>query len=119
MAPEVTPPKLLAIRGGGGSVRLVDVDERVQLGDPFELGDEAAPIALRPDGLELALPSPHGVVLWSLDTSHWVDAADPHRMEHSSRWARLPIDLPIGAARVATGTAAALTQAAERSPDQG
>jgi DNA-binding SARP family transcriptional activator/WD40 repeat protein len=66
--------KLLAIRGGGGSVRLVDVDQRVQLGDPFELGDEAAPIALRPDGLELALPSPHGVVLWSLDTSHWVDA---------------------------------------------
>ena len=70
-----TDGKLLAVRGGDGAVRLIDMEERIQLGDTFELGDEAASIALRPDGLELALPSSQGIVLWSLDPASWVDAA--------------------------------------------
>jgi DNA-binding SARP family transcriptional activator/WD40 repeat protein len=70
-----TDGTLLGTRGGDGAVRLIDVDDRIQLGDTFELGTEAASIALRPDGLELALPSSHGIVLWSLDPASWIDAA--------------------------------------------
>jgi hypothetical protein len=49
---------LLTIRGGDGAVRLIDMDKRIQLGDALELGDQAASVALRPDGRELAFPSP-------------------------------------------------------------
>jgi WD40 repeat protein len=67
--------KLLTIRGGDGAVRLIDMDGPIQLGDAIELRDEAASIALRTDGRELALPSRQGIVLWSLDIDSWIDAA--------------------------------------------
>jgi len=68
--------RLLAARTGDGSVRLVDLDGHIQLGEPISLdvsGD--ASIALSPDGHRLAQPSTHGIVEWDLRPGRWQVAA--------------------------------------------
>jgi DNA-binding SARP family transcriptional activator len=60
------------------SLRLYDVAARTQLGDTIQLGDLDAGFAgaaFRPDGLELAVDTAQGIVVWSLDPIRWVQAA--------------------------------------------
>jgi WD40 repeat protein len=67
---------LLAARSRDGTVRLVDMASRTQLGEPIAVtsaGDRT--IAMRPDGRALAQPSPHGVLIWDLRPAHWQTAA--------------------------------------------
>ena len=67
---------LLAVAGLDGRVRLVDMNQHAQLGDPIDLGASAdQSIALRPDGAALALPSPAGTVIWQLRPQIWARAA--------------------------------------------
>jgi hypothetical protein len=65
---------------GDQSVRLYDVAGRIQLGDAIELGDSDTSLgwvgaAFRFDGMELAIDTAQGIVVWDLDPAHWVDAA--------------------------------------------
>ena len=48
---------------------------RTQLGDPIALGLRFAGAALRPDGLEAAVATDHGIAVWDLDPEHWVQGA--------------------------------------------
>jgi len=65
---------LLAVRGEDGTVRLIDVGARIVLGDPIEVPGSGG-IAMRPDGAELAISTPEGIVLWDLRPSSWTSAA--------------------------------------------
>ena len=49
--------RLLAARTGDGSVRVVDLPGRIQLGEPIHLDGSDVSIALSPDGLRMAQPS--------------------------------------------------------------
>lgn len=66
---------MVAAHSGDGGVRLIDVASRLQLGEPWDVGQRTGSVALRPDGKELALPHPHGVALWDLRTSSAVREA--------------------------------------------
>ena len=67
---------LLVARGADGSVRLVDMDQHATLGDPIGIQGVPNPkLALSPDGSELALPDPRGILLWDLRPSSWAAAA--------------------------------------------
>jgi dipeptidyl aminopeptidase/acylaminoacyl peptidase len=67
--------RLLAVVSADGAARLVDTESRTQLGEPISLGAGVEGVALRPDGLELAVPSDDSVLLWQLDPRTWQDAA--------------------------------------------
>lgn len=68
--------RLLAARGRDGSVRLVDLAARIQLGEPISIDSSGDPsIALRPDGLRLTQPSRRGILEWDLRPSRWQRAA--------------------------------------------
>ena len=53
-----------------------DVATRTLLGDPIVLdsGTELGWAAIRSDGLEVAVDSNEGIVVWDLDPAHWVEA---------------------------------------------
>jgi hypothetical protein len=60
------------------SLRIYDVAARTQLGGPIDLGENALDwgrAAFRSDGMELAVDTEHGIVVWDLDPSHWVEPA--------------------------------------------
>ena len=68
--------RLLAVRSPDGTVRLIDMASRTQLGEPIVVnGDDDPTVALRPDGRALAQPSPNGVLVWDLRPAHWQAAA--------------------------------------------
>ncbi len=58
-----------------------DVATRTLLGDPIVLdsGTELGWAAIRSDGLEVAVDSNEGIVVWDLDPAHWVEADLPVR----------------------------------------
>jgi hypothetical protein len=64
--------------GGRNWLALYDVESRAQLGTQIDVGDLDVPapgLAFRSDGLELAVDTERGIVVWDLDPTHWVDAA--------------------------------------------
>jgi WD40 repeat protein len=64
--------RTLAARGGDGTVRVVDVHARTQLGEPIEVGAGTdRRIALRPDGRELVLSTGRGLSFWDLRVRRW------------------------------------------------
>src|SRR5262249_10249690 len=69
---------LLATIGGDRTVALNDIASGVALGDRMDVpGDEANAIALRPDGMELAVGGSRevGIQVWELDPEQWIAAA--------------------------------------------
>ena len=58
------------------TMRVYDVATRTLLGDPIvhESGTELGWAAIRPDGLEVAVDTDEGIVVWDLDPAHWVEA---------------------------------------------
>ena len=67
----------LAADNESDGIRIYDVPSRTQLGENIPDVDGALGyFAMRPDGLELAIPyGDLGLVLWDLDPQHWLDAA--------------------------------------------
>lgn len=70
----------LAIQSGDDLVQLVDPEARALVGGALdghgsERGSGEPAIALRPDGLELAVRTTEGVARWSLDPEAWRAAA--------------------------------------------
>jgi WD40 repeat protein/energy-coupling factor transporter ATP-binding protein EcfA2 len=65
----------LLVLGQDAAFRVYDVPSRTQLGGPVTVGDFASGAALRGDGLEAAVGTDHGIVLWDLDAAHWIDGA--------------------------------------------
>ena len=67
----------LAAENESDGIRIYDVPSRSQLGETIPYVDGALGyFAMRPDGLELAIPyGDLGLVLWDLDPQHWLDAA--------------------------------------------
>jgi WD40 repeat protein len=67
----------LAAENESDGIRIYDVPSRTQLGENIPDVDGALGyFAMRPDGLELAIPYGElGLVLWDLDPEHWLDAA--------------------------------------------
>jgi WD40 repeat protein len=59
---------------GDRSFRLYDVPSRTQLGDAVPIGAELGG-ALRPDGMEAAVGTEHGIAVWDLDPAHWIEGA--------------------------------------------
>jgi WD40 repeat protein len=69
---------MMASLGGDQTVALYDLSTGVAIGDPITVPDnEIKAIALRPDGLELAIGGSlqTGMTVWDLDPDHWVSAA--------------------------------------------
>lgn len=58
------------------TMRIYDVATRTMLGDPIKVvhDPEHAWAAIRPDGLEVAVDTVDGIVIWDLDPQHWIDA---------------------------------------------
>jgi WD40 repeat protein len=58
------------------TMRIYDVATRTLLGEPIvhERGPDLGWGAIRPDGLEAAVDTADGIVVWDLDPAHWVDA---------------------------------------------
>lgn len=78
------PPSVLVISddgrrllevGADATLRLYDIPSRTQLGDDIPVGISDGGAALRPDGLEAAVMTDQGIVVWDLDPEHWIDAA--------------------------------------------
>ena len=71
--------RLLVAVGGSEreTLRFYDVESRLQLGDPIDLGKMPLYdwMIFRPDGLALAIDTGRGVEFWDLDPAHWEDAA--------------------------------------------
>ncbi len=65
----------MATRTTSGALHLVDVGSRTHLGGPITLVGGQRSFALRPDGRELAVPGPDGVLLWDLDAAVLAGAA--------------------------------------------
>jgi hypothetical protein len=65
----------LMVLGIDSAWRIFDVNSRSQLGEDIDVGVVEGGAALRPDGLEMAAASDHGIVVWDLDPSHWIAAA--------------------------------------------
>jgi hypothetical protein len=65
----------LMVLGFDRALRLYDVETRTQLGDAIPIGISWAGAALRGDGLEAAVATDQGIVIWDLDPDHWVDSA--------------------------------------------
>jgi DNA-binding SARP family transcriptional activator/WD40 repeat protein len=65
----------LLLLGADESLRLYDIPSRTQLGDAIPVGIREAGAALRPDGLEAAVATNQGIVVWDLDPEHWAEGA--------------------------------------------
>jgi hypothetical protein len=65
----------LAVLGWDQLLGIYDVASRTQLGDPIPVGVGLGGVALRGDGMEAAVDTDQGIVIWNLDPDHWVDAA--------------------------------------------
>jgi WD40 repeat protein len=80
----------LAVLGTDQLLRFYDVASRTQLGDPIPVGvglgqvassrsrgvkQPAAGVALREDGMEAAIDTDQGIVIWDLNPDHWADTA--------------------------------------------
>jgi hypothetical protein len=65
----------LVVLGADQLLRFYDVASRTQLGDPIPVGVRYGQVALRGDGMEAAVDTGEGIVIWDLDPDHWVDAA--------------------------------------------
>jgi hypothetical protein len=65
----------LLVLGQDAAFRIYDIPSRTQLGGPISVGDFASGAALRGDGLEAAVGTDQGIVLWDLDPDHWIDGA--------------------------------------------
>jgi hypothetical protein len=62
--------------GNDRGLRVFDIASRTQIGGEVVVGlDEPHGAALRPDGLEAAVATEHGIAIWDLDPEHWVDGA--------------------------------------------
>jgi DNA-binding SARP family transcriptional activator/WD40 repeat protein len=59
------------------SMRIYDVATRTLLGNPVELDSDRnqSGAMLRPDGLEAAIDTLDGILVWDLDPAHWLEAA--------------------------------------------
>jgi WD40 repeat protein len=67
---------LLAARGADNRVHVIDMSRETPLGDPISIaGSTGADVALSPDGSELVVPDPRGLVVWQLRPASWVVAA--------------------------------------------
>jgi DNA-binding SARP family transcriptional activator/WD40 repeat protein/molybdopterin-guanine dinucleotide biosynthesis protein len=64
----------LLLLGSDDTLRLYDVPSRTQLGDAIDVGVVAG-AAIRPDGMEAAVTTDQGIVVWDLDAEHWVEGA--------------------------------------------
>ena len=59
-----------------GTALFYDAPTGVRIGEPFHADAETlAPAVLRPDGLELALSMPDGVMVWDIDPEHQFEDA--------------------------------------------
>ena len=68
--------QLLVARGVDNRVHVVDMGQQARVGDPISInGPLDANLALSPDGSELALPDPSGILVWDLRPASWVAAA--------------------------------------------
>ena len=58
------------------TMRIYDVATRTLLGEPIvhESGPDLGWGTIRPDGLEVAVDTADGIVVWDLDPAHWVEA---------------------------------------------
>jgi WD40 repeat protein len=65
----------LLLLGGDAHLRLYDIPSRTQLGDAIPVGIRDTGAALCPDGLEAAVTTDRGIVVWDLDPEHWVEGA--------------------------------------------
>jgi WD40 repeat protein len=65
----------LLVLGQDAALRIYDVPSRTQLGAPITVGDFPSGAALRGDGLQAAIGTDHGIVLWDLDPEHWINGA--------------------------------------------
>jgi len=68
--------RFLSVQGNDGTMALYDVVRRQRMGDPIDIGGDAS-VAVRPDGLELAVATIANatVTLWSLDAGTMSDTA--------------------------------------------
>jgi WD40 repeat protein len=69
---------LVVVRGGDRNVQLIDVATGTPVGGQISIPvDERRGVALRPDGLELAVGggTPDGIAIWNLDPAEWMAAA--------------------------------------------
>ena len=59
------------------SMRIYDVATRRLLGDPVELDSdpESSWVMPRLDGMDTAIDTVDGILVWDLDPAHWVEAA--------------------------------------------
>jgi hypothetical protein len=70
--------RILMVRSDDRSLRFYDIATRTQLGDPVDLDTwppDAAQAVLRQDGLQAAVKTGSGIVVWDLDPEHWMEAA--------------------------------------------
>ena len=66
----------LLVMTDDGNALLYDTATGSRIGEPFGAdGQNVAPGALRPDGLEMALSTAEGVVVWDLDPEHQFEFA--------------------------------------------
>ncbi|BDZ56054.1 hypothetical protein [Agromyces marinus] len=67
--------RTLLITAADGSGMLFDLPSGIRIGEPFRMDPGTLGAGhLRPDGLEMALSMPEGVVVWDLDPTHQFDA---------------------------------------------
>ena len=66
----------LLVMADDGTALFYDAPTGVRIGEPFHADPETlAPAVLRPDGLELALSMPDGVMIWDIDPEHQFEDA--------------------------------------------
>ena len=63
--------RTLLVMAADGTALLYDIATGERIGEPFRIDAETlAPAVLRPDGLEMAISMPEGVVVWDIDPDH-------------------------------------------------
>ena len=66
----------LLVMAADGTALLYDTETGARIGDPLRTDSRTlAPAMLRPDGLEMAVSMPDGVVVWDLDPDHQFEYA--------------------------------------------
>jgi len=68
--------RALLVMADDGTALFYDASTGARIGEPFRTDAETlAPGVLRPDGLELALSTPDGVMVWDVDPEHQFEDA--------------------------------------------